>query len=217
MTLASAPACTAFPARLRRCESGVSVVEFALAMPIVIGLLLLLFEIGFVLTGGIFLDAGARSASRFGITGAIPSGQTREERVREIITRSVCPRSIAGSGSGLCFWTTESVPIESLADGSPLQIDMRAYTDPRNVGIPEPYSDLPPENGQFDAGEPYTDVNGNGQWDADMGLSNSGGAEDVVVYDVRMPQALVTPFLRMAMGDEVIWHTSRVVVRNEPF
>ena len=29
--------------------------------------------------------------------------------------------------------------IESLADGSPLQIDMRAYTDPRHVGVADPY------------------------------------------------------------------------------
>lgn len=207
----------AFPQRLWHSESGASIVEFALAMPIIIGLLMLLVEIGFVLTGGIFLDAGARSASRFGITGAIPPGETREERIREIITQSVCPRSIAGSGSGLCFWTTESIPAESLVDGSPLQIVTQAYTDPRNVGVPEPFSDLPPENGQFDAGEPYTDVNGNGQWDADMGLSNMGGSEDVVVYNITMPQALVTPFMRMAMDDDVIWHNSRVVVRNEPF
>lgn len=169
-----------------------------------------LFEMGLLLTGGIFLEAGARSAGRYGITGQTLPGQTRDETIRAIITRYVCPSALASESSDLCFWSASG-------GGEPLQIQTQAYTDPRNVGQPEPFSDLPPENGTYDAGETYTDVNGNEQWDADMGITSAGGSGDVVVYEVTMAQAVTTPLLRTAVGGQIFLHRTRLVVRNEPF
>jgi hypothetical protein len=203
--------------RVFRCDGGVSAVEFAIAAPLVFLLLAALFEIGFILTANLFLEAGAHSAGRFGITGAILSGQTREDRIREIVTEYVCPKSLPSADSSLCFWTTESIPAADLHDGSPLQITTLAYTDPRNVGVPEPFSDLAPENGTYDAGEAFTDINGNGVWDPDMGVASAGGSSDVVVYRVAMPQRLVTPLIRTVFGNSLYWHRTQVVVRNEPF
>ncbi len=189
---------------------GVAAIEFAIAAPIVILLLITLFEMGFLLTGGIFLEAGARSAGRYGITGASSPGKTRDEVIREIIVGRVCPSALPASTSSLCFWT-------SSGGGEPLQILVRAYADPRNVGQPEPFSDLPPENGIYDAGEVFTDVNGNQQWDADMGVASAGGAGDVVVYEVTMLQAIHSPLLRAAVGSSAFSHRANLVVRNEPF
>ena len=196
--------------RLADDERGVAAIEFAIAAPIVILLLMTLFEMGFVLTAGIFLEAGARSAGRYGITGASRTGQTRDETIREIITRHVCPKALPGEASTLCFWSTE-------AGGEPLQIATAAYTDPRNVGVPEPFSDLAPVNGRYDAGEAYVDVNGNGQWDADMGVASAGGSGDIVLYTVAMPQAVISPLLRAAIGSSTFIHRTRLIVRNEPF
>ena len=49
---------------LIRCSSGISTIEFAIAAPIVILLLMSLMEIGILLTGSIFLEMGVRNASR---------------------------------------------------------------------------------------------------------------------------------------------------------
>ena len=189
---------------------GVAAIEFAIVAPIVILLIMTLFEMGFLLTGGVFLEAGARAAGRFGITGAARPDESRETTIRTIITSHVCPAALPGATSSLCFWT---------ADGATptLAITTRAYTDPRNLGQPEPFADLPPENGSYDAGETYTDVNGNGQWDADMGAASAGGSGDVVLYEISMPQAVTTPLLRTAIGGAHYTDRARVIVRNEPF
>lgn len=194
---------------VRDCR-GVAAIEFAIAAPIVILLLITLFEMGFVLTGGIFLEAGARSAGRYGITGASVAGKTRDEVIRDIVVGYVCPRAKPASTSSLCFWS------ESGGE-EPLRIAVQAYSDPRNVGQPEPFSDLPPENGVYDAGETFTDINGNQRWDPDMGIASAGGAGDIVVYDVTMVQAVHSPLLRAAIGSRAYRHSARLVVRNEPF
>lgn len=189
---------------------GVTAIEFAIAAPIVILLLMTVFEMGLILTGGVFLEAGARAAGRFGITGAARIGETRETTIRNIITGHVCPSALPSATSDLCFWKAEgAIP--------GLVVLPRAYSDPRNLGLPEPFADLPPENGHYDAGETYVDVNGNGQWDSDMGVATAGGANDIVIYEVSMKQAIATPLLRTAVGDAVFTHRTRIVVRNEPF
>jgi len=183
--------------------------EFAIAAPIVILLLRTLFEMGFLLTGGIVLEAGDRSAGRYGSTGAAGVGKTRNEIIRDIIVGHVCPSALPANSSNLCFWKSNA--------GQPLDISTRAYTDPRNVGQPEPFSDLPPENGVYDAGEVFVDVNGNQRWDPDMGVASAGGAGDVVVYEVTMLQAIHSPLLRSAGGGNAFSHRANLVVRNEPF
>ena len=189
---------------------GIAAIEFAIAAPIVILLMMTVVEVGLLLTGSVFLEAGARNAGRYGITGASEPGKTRSEVIRELVAEQVCPSSLAESDSDLCLWSDS-------AGEDPLKITTRAYTDPRNVGEPEPFTDLAPENGQYDAGEVYLDTNGNGQWDADMATPTAGGAGDVVVYTVTMAQAIHTPLLRAAVGSSVYYHRTQLVVRNEPF
>jgi hypothetical protein len=211
----SPPACLG---RLLTDRSAVSTIEFAIAGPIVLIIICLVLEMGFLLTGGIFLEIGARAAARAGITGGTSSGgasETREAMIRRIITSYVCPSSIPGSTNALCFWTTQGGV--ALQDGSPLVLAMLAYADPRNIGVSEPYSDIKPANGRYDTGETFTDVNGNGKWDADMGRTTAGGASDLVVYTVQMPQLVLNPFLRATVGGSVFRHTATLIVRNEPF
>jgi hypothetical protein len=204
--------------RLLGDRSAVSTIEFAIAGPIVLILICLVLEMGFLLTGGIFLEIGARAAVRAGITGGTGSGSTsatRDAMIRQILTRYVCPSSLAGSTHPICFWTTQGgVPLQN---GSPLVLTMLAYTDPWNIGVNEPYSDIAPANGHHDTGEPFTDVNGNGTWDADMGRASAGGAGDLVVYTVRVPQKVLNPLLQAVVGGSVFWHSATLIVRNEPF
>jgi hypothetical protein len=204
--------------RLLGDRSAVSTIEFAIAGPIVLILICLVLEMGFLLTGGIFLEIGARAAARAGITGGTGSGSTsatRDAMIRQIITRYVCPSSLAGSTHPICFWTTQGgVPLQN---GSPLVLTMLAYTDLRNIGVAEPYSDTKPANGHYDSGETFTDVNGNGKWDADMGTASAGGSGDLVVYTAKVPQMVYNPLLKAVVGGSVLWHTATLVVRNEPY
>ena len=47
------------------------------------------------------------------------------------------------------------------------------------------------------------DVNGNGQWDADMGEAGLGGPSDVVVYRLTYDWGIITPVMREVMGDSI--------------
>lgn len=173
---------------------GVTAVEFALVSPLVLLLMMAAIDLGYTLTVQQLLEASAREASRYGITGEVPQGETRREVIRDIVERHTA----------------------GLVDMESLDIDTRAYTAFENVGKPEPFNDAN-GNGQRDSGESYSDVNGNGQWDPDMGRADAGGSGDVVVYTLTYPQPVLIPYMASFYGTETITHRARAVVRNEPF
>jgi len=62
------------------------------------------------------------------------------------------------------------------------------------------------------------DSNGNGEWDADMGLAGLGGPNDIVVYTLRYDWPLMTELLRPLLGaDGEFPLKASIAVRNEPF
>jgi len=73
---------------LPRCERGGSLVEFALAMPVLLTVILAIFEVMRMLTINAALESGVRAASRYGITGALPASGSREEEIIRMIEAS---------------------------------------------------------------------------------------------------------------------------------
>lgn len=140
------------------------------------------------------LEGSLRDAARFGSTGYTPAGVNREDVIIEKIQSA----------------TLGLVPID--AD----HITTLVYTDFSEVGQPEPWIDDSPNNGSYDVGEAYTDVNGNGQWDADMGTPGLGGACDVVVYRIETEWGLLLGLLANTIGNPVALRAS-TAVRNEPY
>jgi hypothetical protein len=179
---------------LSRDARAVTAVEFAMIAPVLVLLTLGTIDVGYTLTVKRLLEASAREASRFGITGSVPADRTREAQIRAIVERTlIAPEA-----------------------GERLAIAVRAYKSFDNVGQPEPFDDTN-ANGVRDAGEAYTDVNGNGRWDSDMGVPAAGGSGDVVVYTLTYPQPVLVPFMERIYGADTITHRARAVVRNEPF
>ena len=179
--------------RLRRDERGATAVEFALIAPVFILLIVGTIEVAIVIFMSSSIEAAVLQASRFGITGGLPPGVSREERVLEIV---------ADGTYGLV--NMDTVGIETLV-----------YESFADIGQPEPFEDAN-ANGTYDEGESFTDVNGNGQWDPDMGAAGLGGPSDVVVYRVTYDWGIITPFMRKVIGQSVR-HVSSIAVRNEPF
>jgi hypothetical protein len=202
--------------RLSADQRGVSAIEFAMIGPVVLLTIATVIECGFLWSGATALEAGGRAAARYGLTGGEVDGSTRTGTIRRIVTEHVCPEAL-GEGRTTCFWASDGPTYED-EDGSrtPLFIDLTAYRDPRNLGRPEPFSDVAPANGFRDPGEEFVDINGNGRWDADTGVSGPGGPADIVVYELAMHQRVTNPLLRAVVG-ETLRHETRVVIRNEPF
>ncbi len=104
-----------------------------------------------------------------------------------------------------------------LVDDTAANLSTLVYPSFDSIGEPEPFTDNN-GNGQFDAGESYMDVNGNNQWDPDMGAAGLGGAEDIVLYTIEYDWPLLTGLLSDVIGnDGKIGLRASVVVRNEPY
>lgn len=98
----------------------------------------------------------------------------------------------------------------------PNMISTKVYRSFAAVGQPEPYTDTNGNN-QYDQGEPYTDVNGNHQWDADQGVDSPGSGNEIVQYKVDYDWNILTPLMRQFLGkDGKLPMSATVVVQNEP-
>jgi Flp pilus assembly protein TadG len=178
--------------RLCRDRAGSSTLEFALLAIPFTTLLVGFFEVAIMGFLAAALEGAALEASRFGTTGSQPSGQTRTEQVRGIISERT-----------LGLLKSEGLEIETLV-----------YDSFANIGEPEPFTDEN-GNGQYDNGEDYSDINGNGQWDDDMGAVGLGGPDSIVVYHVTYDWSAITPLMRPMIGTVTL--STTVPVRNEPF
>lgn len=183
-----------FLSKIRRNKDGSAAIEFAFTAPLLIMTVVAIMEFSMILFLNASLEGSLRDAARFGSTGYTPVGIDREDVIIDKIQSA----------------TLGLVPID--AD----HITTLAYTDFSEVGQPEPWIDDSPNNGSYDVGEAYTDVNGNGQWDADMGTPGLGGACDVVVYRIETQWGLLLGLLADTIGNPVALKAS-TAVRNEPY
>jgi hypothetical protein len=180
---------------LRR-EDGATLVEFAISIPILAVAVMGIMELSMVLFVGSMMEGGVRDAARFGITGNAPDGLTREQRIIQIVS----DRTLG------------------LLELSEDDITTLVYPSFDSVGKPEPFTDNMPENGVYDEGEEFLDVNGNSIWDVDMGAAGLGGPGEIVLYQIDAEWPLMTGLLSTVIGEDgVVPLKASIVVRNEPF
>lgn len=141
------------------------------------------------------LDAGARAASRFGLTGAT-SGMTRSDAIKKEVLDTV--ETYSGG----------------IARRTKVVIDVKSYADITSLDQPEPFDDVN-HNGTYDAGEFYVDTNGSGKWDADQGSSGSfGTGGQAVKYTITYDW---NSFLAIFGFPKVVKLTGVATVQNENF
>lgn len=176
-------------------QEGVTAIEFAILAPVLFLLLFGIVEFAVIMLVTNIMENATSISSRLGKTGYVEATLSREETIRQ----SVINR--AGN----------------LIDPLNLTITSKYYEQFDQIGDAEPWNDVN-HNGIAEVGE-YTDINGNGQYDADMGLAGYGNAEDIVVYTVRYPWHVLTPIMRELIGDAQgeFPITAHAVVKNEPY
>jgi Flp pilus assembly protein TadG len=179
-----------------RAADGATAVEFALISPVVVLLVMGIIEMSLMMLAQNLMESATFAASRTGKTGYVAGGTTREDTILQALN------NIAGS----------------VLDTNRIIITSASYDEFGDIGEPEPFVDAN-ANGVRDEGENYTDVNGNSQYDSDMGASGAGDSGEVVVYTVTYPWHIATPIVNSVLGDENgdINLVARTVVRNEPF
>lgn len=180
--------------KVRANSDGSAAIEFAFTAPLLIFTIVGIMEFSMIMFLNASLEGGLRDAARFGTTGFTPTGLDREQVIIDKLQSAT-----------LGFITIEDDNVTALA-----------YSNFSEIGQPEPYIDGNPMNGSYDAGEAFTDVNGNGQWDADMGTPGLGGPCAVVVYRVETEWRLLLGLLADSIGNPVMLRAS-TAVRNEPY
>lgn len=175
--------------RLAHDEKGATIVEFALLAPVLIVLLLGLFDLGYnTYTSSILQGAIAKAARNSTIEGAKSSELDAQV----------------------------SSAVKTIAPNATITFARKAYANFSDVATPEDYTDLN-GNGICDNGEPFEDVNANKTWDEDRGKSGGGGARDAVLYAVHVSYPRAFPlgnFINVPNTHEV---ESATVLRNQPW
>ena len=177
------------------CRRGATVMEFALTAPAVVIIAIGVIEVGAMLFVNTLMEGALREASRFGITGNVPPGVTREQAIRDIIAQHTI----------------------GVVDMDTVDITYKVYPSFEQIGGAEPFTDVN-TNGTWDEGEPYDDINENSEWDSDMGKEGLGDANEIVRYEIGYDWPLLTPLLSKAVSESgaLRLHTT-VTVRNEPY
>lgn len=172
--------------------TGVTAVEFALIAPTFILMIAAIIEFSLIMYVSGVMEGAITASSRFGKTGYVAAGSTRQEQIIA---------SVASRSSGLL-------------DAQSIKVNTKVYPSFDSISQEEPFIDTN-KNGVRDVGEVFTDVNGNGNWDS-AGVVGLGNANDIVLYTIYYPWVIHTPIIANFFGG-TLWLSSRTVVKNEPY
>lgn len=185
--------------RLRSDQQGIATVEFAMLAPFIFVMLCGFLEFAWVMSARSALESSTMKAAR--LIAASDCPDKRKQIMTDTIVRGM-------------------QHIHS-TDNKPPTIESKTYSNGfGDVGEPEPWVEgASTKNGKYDFGETYTDVNGNGKWDPDMGVSGSvGAANQIVSYTATFRVKSVVPFIakRFGNGTDDYPIQASTVIRNEP-
>lgn len=169
---------------------GATVVEFALIIPVMCGLLAAGIELGYRAYLTAIVQGALLEASRLATVG----DQTGDDIDKIIKSR-----------------------VAMLADaGSVKQIKKESFFNFSNVGKPEKITQDTDPIGTYNVGDCYEDANNNGVYDfnAPTGL---GTADDIVRYTVTVEYANVMPVNKMLGWGTKQTIVASTVLRNQPF
>lgn len=180
-----------FLRKLRRDRRGASAVEFAMTAPI----LFLVISGTLDMAMGFYVNTvlqGALNAA--GRKSSLQSGPTEAATLDASVSKMI----------------KYAMPKASIT------FTRKSYSQFSSVGKPEDFTDTI-KNSKYDPTECFVDMNGNGTWDADMGSTGLGGANDVQVYKVAVsykPMFGFGSYLGLPTTQNIQGTT---ILRNQPY
>lgn len=178
--------------RLPADRNGVTLVEFALVAPVLIVMVMGLFDIAHSqYTSSMLNGAMQKAAPDLTLENANSQQVNIDARVREQVA-TVMPQ------------------------GATVTVQKVSHFDFADVGEPEEFTDQNSDN-ICNNNEPYIDNNNNGSWDADRGKDGIGGARDVVLYTTTVTYPRLFPMYGLIGLSQNVELSSSTVLRNQPF
>lgn len=179
------------PRPLLRDDRGTSLVEFALIAPVLLLLLLGMFEMGYNFYMQSQLQGAVQRAARDSTVHA-SSGKTNAVDARV------------------------SAAVRDIVPNATLAFTRRSYASFRDVRRVEDFTDVD-KNGSCNGGEPFEDANGNSLWDQDRGTAGGGGARDAVLYIVRVSYPRAFGAAQIVGLPATFTTEATTVLRNQPW
>lgn len=177
-------------ASLGRDRRGSPAVEFALIFPVAITLMLGLGDLAFQ---GYLQSVLTGAVQKAGRDSTIQGNATQTDAIDQKVINAV----------------------KSISPAATFVASRQNYDNYGAIG-PEPYTDTN-HNGVRDPGECYSDVNGNGSWDADPGSSGEGGASDVTLYKMTVVYPRLFPFAWLIGWSNSVTVSATTILKNQPY
>jgi len=176
--------------RLARDDRGNPAVEFTLVLPLALMLMLGLGDLAYQAYLEAVLTGAVQKAARDStIQGNATQTSVIDQKVIDAV-KALAPRATFVS-------TRENYDNFSAIAAEP-------FTDTNHDGIRE-------------AGECYSDVNGNGQWDSDPGSSGEGGASDVSAYKMTVTYPRLFPLAWLIGWGSNATISAATYLKNQPY
>jgi Flp pilus assembly protein TadG len=172
-------------------RDGAAAVEFALIAPMLITVIMGLFDVGFTLYTNVTLQGAVQQAARKStVSTAISTSSLMDNAVRKQVMLVV--------------------------PNAQVTFNRKSYANFSNVETAEDFTDVN-KNGTCNSGEPFEDANGNGIWDQDRGSSGLGGARDAVLYTVTVTYKRPFPMAKLIGLPQNVTSVAKTVLRNQPY
>ncbi len=183
----------AFPAD----DQGVTAVEFAMVSPILVMILLALFDFSHTLWSNSVLEGAMDFAARSSTMETVTTTASRNALDDEIKKRV---RATVGNDAAFAFKRTA---YQDYADVE------RGYEDFTDSGSPK--------DGICNNNEIFVDANGDGVWSDDGGRDGGGGAQDAVVYEVTVTYRSKLSFANFMGAGGPKTMVAQTILKNQPF
>ena len=176
--------------RLRRDSNGVTIVEFAMVAPVMLLLLLGLFDLGYQAYASSVLQGALHDAARMATVGGYSMEQI-DARVKTRLSNFATRSTVTTATASYYEFSGVSQPEKIVGDTVPLNT--------------------------YNAGDCFEDVNSNNRYDTDRGRAGTGNADDIVRYSVTITYPRVFPLSKLLGWSNSQTLSSNTVLRNQPY
>lgn len=173
---------------LLRDRRGATLVEFAILLPVLLGLLMGLMDLCYQAYVQAVLEGAVQKAARDSTIEAADI-TTIDDRVTKAV------RQVAGK-----------------ATVTPSRLFYASFA----LIKPEDFEDAN-GNSRYDPGECFYDVNNNDRWDLDPGRAGQGGASDVTIYRVTVTYTRLFPLARLLGWSNQVVLNAATRFKNQPY